>query len=377
MWLEQLHLVGYRNYVDAIFTPSPSGITVCAGLNGAGKTNIVEAIAWFTLGRSFRGSPTEALVNNLPLNGEPRERAQIKAAVRESANRANATELEADLPKSGRARLRVNGQGTQSNRVSSEVFRVTIFSPVDLELLKGGPSQRRDYLDDALVMLHPVAADLLRTYERTLKQRNAFLSQLGGRIRKDDEFTLDVWDERLGEAGDALGDARINVLNEIAPKIAISYGNLGGGNALVDITYDAPWRTDGLQTQLAKTRQDCVRRGLTTVGPHRDELTFSLDGLVARTHASQGQQRTLALAMRFGVHELSTEQVGTPPVLLLDDVFSELDPHHCEALLTALPMGQCVLTTASPLPSQVRPEQVVLVDQGFLQPAVARNSETA
>jgi len=132
----------------------------------------------------------------------------------------------------------------------------------------------------------------------------------------------------------------------------------------VTMTYDAPWRGDGLAARLAAARSDDVRRGVTSVGPHRDDLVLTINGMPARTHASQGEQRSLSLALRLGGHELVTEFARSAPILLLDDVFSELDPDRSVALLRALPPGQSLLTTAGVLPQGLEPEQVVSVRDG-------------
>jgi DNA replication and repair protein RecF len=166
--------------------------------------------------------------------------------------------------------------------------------------------------------------------------------------------------------GDALADARANLVDQLADEVAIAYEQLARTAVPLSVTYVAPWRTTGLAAALAAARHDDLRRQVCTVGPHRDDLQITLSGLPARTHASQGEQRCLALALRLAAHRLVAAQIGSPPILLLDDVFSELDPARTKALVAHLPAGQALLTTASPLPDGIAPERVVTVVDGKL-----------
>lgn len=186
--------------------------------------------------------------------------------------------------------------------------------------------------------------------DRILRQRNALLKQAGGRLSAEIEATLDVWDAKLVEAGGALAQARIDLLTRLDPVLADTYRQLAGHDTPTAVVYDSGWTRTGLEEALVEARRDDVRRGVTTVGPHRDDLAISLNELPARTHASQGEQRCLALALRLAVHRVVTEAAESAPVLLLDDVFSELDPDRSEALIAHLPSGQTILTTAGGAP---------------------------
>ena len=190
------------------------------------------------------------------------------------------------------------------------------------------------------------------------------MRQVGGRLDADSSFTLDVWDARLVEVGERLGRARAVLAERLAPLVAEAYAHLAGDDRPVTIDYSPEWRIDGLAVALEAVRADDVRRGVSTVGPHRDELDLGLGGLPARTHASQGEQRTLALALRLGAHRLVTEHVGSTPILVLDDVLSELDELRSTALLSDLPAGQVVITTASPLPPAAVPDRVLRIEAG-------------
>jgi DNA replication and repair protein RecF len=235
-----------------------------------------------------------------------------------------------------------------------------------VELVKGGPSGRRRFLDEAVVADRPRLDQLRLDVERILRQRGALLRQAGGRLTDEIGFTLDVWDSKLAAAGDELASVRRALLERLEPEVDRAHRDLvGDRGTAVTLAYEASWAGE-LGGALAEGRADDVRRRATLRGPHRDELAIALDGLPARTHASQGEQRSLALALRLGVHRLLTERLQTAPVLLLDDVFSELDPDRSAALLAHLPSGQGVVTTAGPLPEDARPEQVVQVVDGAL-----------
>jgi DNA replication and repair protein RecF len=327
------------------------------GPNGAGKTNVLEAIAYLATLSSFRGAPTDALVRA----------GQDEAAVRAEVERDDRELLiEALVRPGGRGRVQINRQRLARSRDLLGALRVTVFSPDDLELVKGGPSNRRHYLDELLVSLHPRNDGLRSEYERVLRQRNALLKQSRGRLTPDIETTLAVWDAKLVESGEALAEARVALVDELVPVLRAAYDQVARAPAEIDAVYTAPWRADGLPAALAEVRDQELRRGVSLVGPHRDELTLTIGGLPGRTHASQGEQRSLALALRLGAHEIVTRRTDASPVLLLDDIFSELDHDRAEALVAHLPVGQTILTTATEAPPGVDAELVLRIDDGVI-----------
>jgi DNA replication and repair protein RecF len=290
-----------------------------------------------------------------------------RAVVRAEAVRGDrALLVEAEIVPGGRNRVQVNRQPLRRTRDLLGALRVTVFAPDDLVLVKGGPGERRRYLDDALVAVHPPNDALRRDVERILKQRNALLKQAGGRLGPEVEATLDVWDAKLVTAGEALGRARQSLVADLLPTLQRAYDEVAEAPSRVAARYEPAWLSGGLGDALRRGRQDDVRRGVSLVGPHRDEIDLELDGRPARTHASQGEQRSLALALRLAGHELVAAAAGAPPVLLLDDVFSELDPHRSAALVAHLPGGQTVLSSAGPLPPGAVPDAVVEVSGGAL-----------
>jgi DNA replication and repair protein RecF len=351
-----LWLTDFRNYTTADVEPAP-GLTAIVGANGEGKTNLLEAVGYLATLASFRGAPGEALV---------RAGAE-QAVVRAEVEREGRTSLlEAELRAVGRDRVLVNRQPLKRTRDLLGTVRTTVFSPDDLALVKGGPAERRRLVDDALVACAPRHDATRSDLDRILRQRTTLLKQAGGRLSPEVAATLDVWDAKLAEVGEVLGTAREKLVARLEPVVAKAYDDVASAAAEVTLTYEAPWRAVGLAAALEAARHDDVRRAVSTVGPHRDELVLTVNGLPARTHASQGEQRSLALALRLGTHHVVTEVTGSTPILLLDDVFSELDPDRSAALLAHLPPGQSLLTTAGPLPEAVTPQLVVRVRGGTI-----------
>lgn len=355
MRVRQLWLTNFRSYPEAELTLA-EGVTAILGANGQGKTNLLEAIGYLATLDSFRGAPPDALI-----------RAGAASAVVRAEGEREGREvlIEAEIAPSGRGRVFVNRQRLPRARDLLGSLRVSVFSPDDLELVKGGPSGRRRYLDDTLVSLHPRHDQLRSDLERILRQRNTLLKQAAGGSRFDESaaFTLEVWDTKLAEVGGALGRARRDLVDRLAPVLQEAYASVAGDvPGDVTVSYEASWLDEGLAVALAASRDDDLRRGVTLVGPHRDELGLRMNGLPARTHASQGEQRSLALALRLAAHRVVTAETGSAPVLLLDDVFSELDPDRSDALLKHLPPGQTVLTSAAGLPPRAQPDKIVRIE---------------
>jgi DNA replication and repair protein RecF len=355
--VSRLELVNFRNYACASFDFQP-GTTAVIGLNGQGKTNLAEAMAYLATLDSFRGAPVDALIR------VGADSAILRATVMHDDGRQVLVELE--LSRTGRNRVMVNRQKLARPRDLLGVMRVTVFSPDDLAVVKDGPGERRRFLDDVLVAL-ALKYDAMRLeLDRIVKQRNMLLKQLGGRLSDEGELTLDVWDSKMAEVGDLLGHARAVLVARLTPLVGEAYTRLADQPTSIELRYEPAWRQLGLASALAEARSDDVRRGVSTVGPHRDAVEFFIDGLPARTHGSQGEQRTLALALRLAAHRLVTDKAGSAPVLVLDDVLSELDPGRCEALLRHLPRGQVVITTAGVLPEAARPDAIVRVEAGMV-----------
>ena len=356
MPVRRVSIVDFRNLVK-VDLELGDGRTAVVGDNGQGKTNLMEALAWLATASSFRGVPTEALVRT------GAERAILRAEVE---NGGRTTLLEVELAASGRNRMQVNRNRVTRVRDLLGHLVATVFGPDDLALVKGAPAGRRRYLDDLLVALHPRHHGLVTDLERILRQRNALLRQAGGRMTREIASTLDVWDDQLEGVGDDLGRARRDLVALIRPEVADILDTLGDGTRAATLDYESDWLDAGLGSALAATRPDDIRRGVTTVGPHRDDLGIRLGGLPSRTHASQGEQRSLALALRLGGHRILGERLGVDPVIILDDVFSELDPGRAGRLVGLLPSTQVLITAAGTLPPGIHADRVLRIEAGTI-----------
>lgn len=361
MIVSRLELIDFRNYVSGEFDLL-AGTTAIIGDNGQGKTNLAEALAYLATLSSFRGAPGDALIR------VGADQAIIRAHVEHDDGRTSL--IEAELAVVGRNRVQVNKQKLKRVRDLLGTVRVTVFSPDDLIVVKGSPGDRRRFMDDTLVALATKYDAIRLEIDRIVKQRNTLLKQAqkaGHRAENlpdDIAVTLDVWDAKFVEIADQFGYARATLIARITSMVQDAYDELAGESSPVELRYEPEWRQVGLLAALQAARPLDLRRGVSTVGPHRDELALSINGLPSRTHASQGEQRTLALALRLAAHRLVTERTGTAPVLVLDDVLSELDDGRATALLEHLPPGQVVITTASELPPAARADRILRVKAG-------------
>jgi DNA replication and repair protein RecF len=256
----------------------------------------------------------------------------------------------------------VNRQRLARTRDLLGALRVTVFSPDDLALVKDGPALRREFADDLAVSLDARFDRTLSDFDRAIRQRNALLKRAGGRLDGSAEMTLDIWDEQVAALGAQVLERRYDVLEHLVPLVGSCYRTLARDDTDVTADYVTSWAEPTLAEALAASRATDVRRGTSTVGPHRDEISFRIAGFASRNEASQGEQRTLALALRLGGHRLVAERIGEPPLLLLDDVLSELDPERAHALLSTLPPGQTVITSASALPAPTSPDTLLVYD---------------
>ncbi len=346
MKVDWVSLNHFRSYDELDWRPDP-GVNLLLGPNGAGKTNLLEAIAYLSSLRSFRSVPDAALI------GDGHDAAVVRAGI-SSTDRDRLVEVE--LPRIGGRRTQLDKTRLQRTADLLGVIRVIAFLPEDLDLIKRGPAYRRDLLDEVAVQLWPAAHHDQGEFDRALRQRNAFLKS-GER----DDATLSVWDARLAQSGGRVLARRARVIETLSPHLEVAYQEIAGRPERAAIGYIASWGEDerldraaadftaDLIAALEKSRRLDYERRLTTVGPHRDEPLLGLDGTDTRTHGSQGEQRTMALAIKLAAHRAVADMTGEPPVLLLDDVFSELDPQRAEALAKTLPPdAQTLITSARP-----------------------------
>ena len=345
MPLTWLQLRDFRCHPTLEFTPAP-GVNLLLGGTGAGKSSVLEAIGFLATLSSFRRAPDAALV---------RVGQQAAVARGQFAGEGGAVQVEVEIPSRGRQRIRVDGKRAAGRGEVAARVALVAFLPDDLDLVKRGPAYRREYVDDLAVQLWPAAAGDQREYERALRQRNALLRREGRAVPAG---SLSVWDERLAVLGAVLIRRRLDALREVVAGVQGLCRDLGGGSEQVGWSYLAagagevdPAATEGalregLAAAVSAARHEDLERRTTTVGPHRDEVALYLDRRDLRTRASQGEQRTVALALRLAAFDLLAERRRSAPVLVLDDVFSELDEARRARLVERLPRGQVFISTA-------------------------------
>lgn len=358
MRIHKLWLQDFRSY-PALQIEFQDGLTCVIGENGIGKTNLLEAIGFCGSLKSFRGADSQTMIS---------KDAQTAVVRAEISNLGRKLLIETELSRKTRTRAELNRQRIRKTSDLLMVAPISVFAPDDLATIKSSPAKRRDFLDDAVVALWPRQDEVRQTLNRSLRQRNALLRQFGGKEPKGDAaLTLEIWDERFAIAGEQLGSARVELLGRLQDHVAVAYKKLSRRDDRVELFYKPKWFDKGLSDALLESRNSDLRRGITLIGPHRDDLEVWLNGMPSRTHASQGEQRTLALALCLGLHTLLSEYHREAPLLLLDDVFSELDINRTTALFDALPAGQAILTTASAIPSNVEPQAIYRAQPGTLE----------
>ncbi len=363
MYLSSIALKDFRSYEDLQLALEP-GATVFIGSNGYGKTNIIEAIGYLTTLSSHRVS-TDA-----PLVRTGTERAYLKAVV-ENAGRSTRLELEINPSRANRARINQNAQ--RSAREILGHLRSVLFAPEDLSLVKGDPSERRKFLDNLLVLRTPRYAGVIADYERVLKQRNALLKSTTG-MRKVDVSalsTLDVWDQQLILHGSELISARLELVEVLRGPVSDNYAQLAQGHETSLTYFSSIWKsvvsgepgasvpTPGdiasqFRGAVQEVRKHEFDRGLTLIGPHRDDLLLTLRSQPVRGYASQGEAWSFALALKLASYD-TLRSDGINPVLILDDVFAELDSRRREHLSALIASNEQILITAA-VPADLPPE---------------------
>jgi DNA replication and repair protein RecF len=349
MYIRYLSVADFRSWagVEVAFEPGPM---VLVGANGQGKTNLVEAIGYLATLGSYR-VPTDG-----PLVRTGAERAVARAAV-VSSGRELRVEVEIAPGRANRARL--NGAPVPRPREILGVLRTVTFAPEDLGVVRGDPSERRRFLDDLLVQRTPRLAGVRADYERVLKQRASLLKSAGAARRgggSGDLRTLDVWDGHLAAHGAQLRAARLDLVDALRPHAVAAYAQVAPASVPLGLSYvtstTLPEHRDtgvleaALLAELARVRSHELERGINLVGPHRDELALTLGDTPVRGYASHGESWSTAVALRLGGYELLRDD-GIEPVLILDDVFAELDTGRRDQLaLVAGKAEQAIITAA-------------------------------
>ncbi|MFD3545046.1 DNA replication/repair protein RecF [Streptomyces sp. NPDC058655] len=354
MHVSHLSLADFRSYARAE-VPLDPGVTAFVGPNGQGKTNLVEAIGYLSTLGSHRVS------SDAPLVRMGADRAIIRAALTQG-ERQQLVELELNPGRANRARINRSSQVRPRDVLG--IVRTVLFAPEDLALVKGDPGERRRFLDELVTARSPRMAAVRSDYERVLKQRNTLLKSAamarrhGGRSM--DLSTLDVWDQHLARTGAELLAQRLDLIATLLPLADKAYEQLAPGGGPLGLAYRSsagePVDSGAARTRealyevllaaLAEVRKQEIERGVTLVGPHRDDVLLRLGELPAKGYASHGESWSYALALRLASYELLRSE-GAEPVLILDDVFAELDTRRRERLAELVAPGEQVLVTAA------------------------------
>ncbi|EGY77511.1 DNA replication/repair protein RecF [Cutibacterium avidum] len=377
MFVERLELVDFRSYVRAD-VPMTAGVTTFIGFNGQGKTNLVEAVEYLSTLSSHRVN------NDTPLVRLGAHQAVVRGRVRAGAEDSRSLLLEVEINPRRANRARINRAPLTRPREILGVLRTVVFSPNDLVIVRGDPSDRRTFLDGLVMTRWPRMAGVKSDYERVLKQRNALLKSLAGRgpsAGAEIGATMEIWDDELATIGAELLSARLDTLSAVMPLTSAAYREIAPVNDLVTASYKSTIDLDGLWSPpqegqipepidrkelanrfldaLAKRRADELIRGVTLVGPQRDDIVLHIGEMPAKGYASHGESWSLALALRLGSFQLLRDD-GIEPVLVLDDVFAELDVTRRGRLASSVIEADQVLVTtavASDVPEILRGER--------------------
>ncbi|WP_158850449.1 DNA replication/repair protein RecF [Saccharothrix deserti] len=347
MYVRHLQVTDFRSWEHADLAFEP-GVSVLVGRNGQGKTNLVEALGYVATLGSHR------VATDAPLIRHGASRAVVRTAV-VNEGRELLVELEITPGKANRARI--NRGPVPRPRDVLGILRTVLFAPEDLALVRGDPGERRRFLDELLTTRAPRYAGVRSDYERVLKQRGALLKSVRA-SRNADISTLDVWDGHLARHGAELLAARLDLVADIAPHVAAAYAEVAPESRPARIAYrsslgeafpeshDREVLEDAMLAELHRVRGQEVERGVCLVGPHRDDLDLALGDLPAKGYASHGESWSFALALRLGGYELLRVE-GAEPVLVLDDVFAELDRGRRRQLAKVAAGAEQVLITAA------------------------------
>ena len=358
MRLRRLRLKNHRNYAQLDLTPG-AGVNVFIGPNGHGKTNLLEAVAMLALSSSPRARRDIELVG--PVGPGSRIEAEVE---REGTTRELSIALNVEGDRARRT-IEVDGARRRAFDLPGH-FRVALFWPDDLGLVKAGPDLRRRFLNQMLVQVEPGYARALAGLRRVIEQRNSLLKRIAA--GEGGEDMLDAWDTELVEVSTEIVDARAKAVRELEPVAARCHGRIAAGERL-EIRYSGP--PENLAESVHNSRSEDLRRGSTSVGPHRDDLVVLLGGEEARSFASQGQQRTAVVSLKLAEANLIENRTGERPVLLLDDVLSELDGERRASLLGEVAVGGQVIITsveAGPFPPDLIAKAMVwTVNEGTIE----------
>ncbi|MCQ2448792.1 MAG: DNA replication/repair protein RecF [Clostridia bacterium] len=334
MQVKSLRCVLFRNLGDVLIEPD-SGMNVICGENAQGKTNLLEALWLFTGAKSFRNAKDSAFLQL----GQQKGRTELLFT-------SGGVEYSAKMEFDEKRTAYLNDKALQNPSKLAGTFNAVVFSPNDLSLVKDGPSGRRRFLDLAVGQLYPNYIGVLRNYTRAVTQRNQIIKD----FRYDGSLAvmLDVFEEEIAKNGAKIVEWRKRYLASLQNYIPEIYAGISSGREKIGMEYETTGEPEDLLQMLKNARKEDMYSGVTSFGPHRDDILFSVDGLSARSYASQGQKRSISLSVKLAQAEVIRQVVGEYPVCLLDDVMSELDPARQNYILNHIRDWQSFLTCCDP-----------------------------
>lgn len=336
MKLNKINFNGFRNLAALEIEPHPE-MNIIYGENAQGKTNILEGIWLFSGLKSFRGAKDRELI------AFSRDRAKLSAEF-ETAQRTHKAEIIIEARRSAS----LNGIKLPGAAGLIGKFGAVVFSPSFMSVIKNGPDERRKFIDSAICQLRPSYASMLAEYRKLLLQRGAVLEDI---VKNPSLYEmLEIIDEKIAFRGEIITGDRLQYIQSLAPFVTEIYSGLSGGRESISFEYETKNRngSETLSESLARTRKNDIARSVTSVGPHRDDIDIKINGQSARIFGSQGQQRSCALAMKLGEASVIKEVRGEQPVMLLDDVMSELDESRQDYILNHINNGQVFITCCDP-----------------------------
>ena len=357
MRVSHVALDDFRSYRHAVVEFAP-GTTVLLGSNGQGKTNLVEAVSYLSAFSSHRVSAEQALVR-LPLSPDEAQPGGAVVRVRLVTAGERETVIELEIVRGKANRAKVNRTQVRPREVLG-LLKSVVFSPEDLQIVRGDPQLRRQFLDDLLIQQHPLIAQVKSDFDKVARQRAALMKSAQSQLRRGftpDFSTVEVWDDTFAQLSAQLSLARVGLVEELRGPAAHAYEEIGGSPRKLDIEFlasqgncpvggDLATIAGELKEILASSRMKEAERGVNLFGAHRDDLKLTLGGIPVKGYASHGETWSVALSLRLGAFELLSRD-GDTPILILDDVFAELDSSRRAGLTRMITEAEQVLITAA------------------------------
>jgi len=351
--LHELTLRNFRTFKELRLEPDVDAVTVFLSPNGTGKTSVLEAVYALATAQSFRTSSAHDMIRTNETQSE------VHGVLFQNNRRVQVDLTISKGLKNTTKKMLINGNKPKSRIELADVLPITIFTPEGVGIVRESPENRRTFLTGVIEDKEPKTAVLMERFNKILKQRNALLYAFDGQTPSTSQKNeLDAWSSDFIDVSNEVLEVREKTIALLLPLVQHFYEELSESSTPIGVSYERSWLGD-LSTALTKSLNDDLYRRHTTVGPHRDDIMLSINTRDARRQASQGEQRSIALALRLAGHNLVKQERGIEPLLLLDDVFSELDPLRSNRLLQLLPTGQTLVTTASPLPHGMNPAVVI------------------